>query len=76
MAGLRQVINRHIQQVISFGTAALVAGYDEEKDEIYSRTMNAYDIFPEPGLERMEHCEWIALRSVVSRDSLKEAYKD
>ena len=76
VAGLRQVINRHIQQVISFGTAALVAGYDEEKDEIYSRTKNAYDIFPEPGLERMEHCEWIALRSVVSRDSLKEAYKD
>jgi len=74
VAGMREVISRHIQQVVSFGTAALVAGYDEEEDEIYSRSLNAYDIFPEPGLDRMEHCEWIALRSVVSRESLEEAY--
>ena len=74
--GIKSVIERALEWMLSCGTAALHTYYDPDADEVRTRAVGPYDIFFEKGVISPDDSQWVALRTFVTKDSLREAFPD
>ena len=71
---IKGTIEELIQWICTTGTAALHSYYDPGDGEVKTEAVGAFDIFFEPSVISPKDSRWVALRSYVDREDLKEAY--
>ncbi len=74
--GVKETMEEAIRWLLTCGTCALHTYYDPDSDEVKTRTVGAYDIFFEKGVIHPDDSQWVALRTYVTKESLKEAFPD
>lgn len=69
-----ETIEHLIKWLLTTGTAALHTFYDPGMECVRTEAVGAYDIFFEQAVINPDDSRWVALRSYVDREDLKEAY--
>jgi hypothetical protein len=69
-------ITKAIENLLSFGTAALHTYYDPGLKRVHTESVSPYDLFFEPKVSSPEESQWIAMRTYHTRKALKEAYPE
>ena len=75
-ADMKDVISKALEWLLLTGNAAFHTFYDPDTKRVTTEAVSPYDIFFEPGVTSVEESEWVALRHIVSKRELKEAYPD
>ena len=71
-----RVLAEAIEWAATTGTAALHSYYDPDEKVVMTKAYGAYDIFFEPGVLSPENSQWIGIRTIHTREDLKDAYPD
>ncbi len=74
--GVKETMEEAIRWLLTCGTCALHTYYDPDGDEVKTRAVGAYDIFFEKGVIHPDDSQWVAIRTYVTKESLKEAFPD
>ena len=74
--GVKRTMEQAIEWLLSVGTCAMHTYYDPDAGEVKTRTVGAYDIFFEKGVIHPDDSQWVALRTYVTRESLKETFPE
>lgn len=75
-ANIRKELGTVIEWLLTCGTAALHSYYNPTKDQVETKAVNPYDLYFEPDVPSVEDSQWVAIRTIETRDQLKEAYPD
>ncbi len=74
--GMKAKLEKLIQILLQFGTAALHSFYDPGTETVKTDVYRPHDIFFEPGVISPDDSQWIALRRFVTRDALTKAFPE
>tara|TARA_Y100001963_G_C6775149_1_gene446982 strand:+ start:237 stop:2174 length:1938 start_codon:yes stop_codon:yes gene_type:complete len=74
--GVKETMETAIRWLLSCGTCALHTYYDPDEQEVKTRAIGAYDVFFEKGVIHPDDSQWVALRTYVTKESLKETFPD
>jgi hypothetical protein len=75
-ASIPATLAKAIDWAATTGTAALHSYYDPDEKVVMTKAYGAYDIFFEPGVREVEDSQWIGIRTIHTREDLKDAYPD
>ena len=65
-----------IEWLVSCGSVALQEHYDPDKGCVTMEVVSPYDVFFEPGCNHPDDSSYIALRTIVRKEDLKQAYPE
>ena len=74
--GMKWKLEKLIQILLQFGTAALHSFYDPGTGKVKTDVYRPHDIFFEPGVIDPDDSQWIGLRRFVTRESLKKTFPE
>ena len=71
---MKTVIHDAIKWMVSCGNVGLHTVYDPSTDNVRVEAVSPYNVYYEPGVRTPEESRWVAVRTIVPRQALAEAY--
>ena len=75
-ADMKDVIGKAIEWLLLCGNAAFHTYYDPNDQKVVTKAVSPYDVLFESGATDVEESEWIALRHIVTKKELAQAYPE
>jgi hypothetical protein len=73
---MKDVLTTLLEWLLITGNAGLHTFYDPEDEKIHTRVVSPYDLYFEPGATTVGESRFSAVRHIVHKDDLLEAYPD
>jgi len=73
---MRFELGKCTEWLMTCGTAALHTYYNPTTEAVETKHISPYDLFFEPDVPDVSEAQWVAIRTIETREQLKEVYPD
>jgi hypothetical protein len=73
---MKNLVGKLVRWVLMTGNVGILTRYSKKQDQVITEVIAPYDLYFEPGATEIEESSFVAIRQIVKREDLKEAYPD
>ena len=73
---MKNLVGKMVRWILMTGNVGVLTRYSKQKDQVITEVIAPYDLFFEPGATEIEESSFVAIRKIVKKKDLEEAYPD
>ena len=73
---MKSLVGKMVRWILMTGNVGVLTRYSKQKDKVVTEVIAPYDLYFEPGATEIEESSFVAIRQIVKKKDLEEAYPD